>query len=236
LKNIYLKFGKNKYLQDLRKGTIRFTCPITYNDIIRFSNDAILDQNEGCGSIDTAECDLIDVFGSNNVIINISNTNTQTKLNPSEKVVRTERRYYKNAHKDRVFCTYRLDVDTDNNIIKPIDDRNINFNYDSFIIINDIQKLTNQIKRRYQDYFIDIGDVSYEDKNSGRNAFTKPKSFCYQNETRILITDNSIPDYNDGKYCYYDLKLSDISCLISEIYDFRSLFSAKKVDDFVIRN
>ncbi|MCL2406645.1 MAG: hypothetical protein FWC95_01815 [Defluviitaleaceae bacterium] len=224
--NVYLRFSAKKWLQEFRKGNIRFTCPLTYQDV---ENKAIGDELEGVASEVVTNCSPDTPTAIIKPLIQALRPNIL-----SDNITITERLWYTNAHKDRILSLYTLSL-KNGQLITPVSNENKMFDYDSFIVIYDVQKLFCRLRNFYSDtlrYTIHMNKVVYGDKWLDRNVFDKPKHQSYQNEFRVLVTDNHIADFNDGEYPSSFPTLGDISDITSDIYDINSLFTAKSLSDF----
>ena len=230
MKSVYLRFNSFKWVNEFRKGNIRFSCPLAYQKI---ENPAVGDRLEGI---------------ADEIVTNCSPDNPPEFAKPLIKALRKnilsneitfkQSCFYPKAHKDRILCLYKLDLD-DEKIITSVSIKNKLFDYDSFIVVYDVSSLFEQVKIYFtdkQNYKFRIGEVSYSNISMGRSVFDKPMHLCYQNELRILITDNNISDYNNGIYVPLDISIGDISGNTSEIFDIESLFTAKTVDDFILKS
>lgn len=228
---IYLRFDRINRLEELRKGNFTMKCPIAWNDFHSESiNDAINDNMESIGDKTIGKISGVDKI---NFVIDTGSGNKMLgkALEPDANI--TVKWFYKNAHKDRAYCLYRLEIEN-GIIVSKVDPRNKKFGYDSFVIIKSIDDFVKRITTVYPNYDICHGNVHYSSADTGRKAFDKPLKYSYQNETRILITDGSISDYNDG-HLPYDLKVGNMEDITSDIYDFNSIFIAQSINDFIVK-
>ena len=227
--SIYLRFNQLKWLQEFRKGNIRFSCPLSYQDI---ENSAIGDKLEGVG-VETITISSPD--RPPELVKPIIQALRYNILSDELKV--TETYFYRNAHKDRILCLYKLDLEGDR-IINPVCIKNKGFDYDSFIVIDDIKQFFKHIKQHISksgNYTFKMDSVIYSNNSLNRGPFDKPSHQSYQNEFRLLITDNSICDFNNGEYTPLDVSLGNMSDLTSDIFDIDSLFTAKTIKDFRLK-
>lgn len=230
MESIYCRFGERKWLNEFINGNLRLTCPLDFNDFKGIGEEAISDEFEGAESKIENETNMVGLMNEHPQLALVAQLLGRPLI---DKVQVKKTIYYTNAHKHRILCFYKLDID--NGIFaKPVDSRNMTeFKYDCFVYIKQIDIFLDRVKKNYLGRPVEIlhSEVNYDDTKSGRNAFYKPTCHNYQNEYRICVVDNLIPDYNDGMYSKYDISVGSLTDITSQIYSLKSLIKARKFED-----